>query len=248
MSMCKAETGFAPGQFEVSGGEAPKRVQDMGLNRGLDKIYGDLERQGWALLPDFVIGAAIDEVLLTLHRLSDRRGDDLLSRLNLSEQVFTGQLPEPLENWAQDMRAALTPIAHRCMSALGSSTQSASKAAVQKRSGQEAMEARLTYLSTDQVQELWRRDSGEGAFPVQLVVLLSDPGRDFTGGEFVMTEQRPRMQSRPMVIPLKKGDAALIAVAQRPVEGRGGVYHVTLRHGISRIRSGNRIGLELFLG
>lgn len=81
---------------------------------------------------------------------------------------------------------------------------------------------------------------GEHVFPLQVVVLLSEPGRDFTGGEFVMTEQRPRMQSRPMVLPLRQGDAAVIAVSQRPVAGSRGVYRVNLRHGVSEVRSGRR--------
>ena len=81
---------------------------------------------------------------------------------------------------------------------------------------------------------------GEHVFPLQAVVLLSEPGRDFSGGEFVMTEQRPRMQSRPIVLPLRQGDAALIAVRQRPVQGTRGAYRVNLRHGVSRVRSGHR--------
>jgi hypothetical protein len=81
---------------------------------------------------------------------------------------------------------------------------------------------------------------GEHVFPLQVVVLLSEPGRDFTGGEFVMTEQRPRMQSRPLVVPLDLGDAAVIAVHHRPVQGTRGTYRVDLRHGVSRIRSGRR--------
>lgn len=81
---------------------------------------------------------------------------------------------------------------------------------------------------------------GEHIFPLQLAILLSSPGKDFTGGEFVMTEQRPRMQSRPMVVPLVQGDAVIFAVQQRPVQGKRGVYRVNLRHGVSRIRSGSR--------
>jgi len=81
---------------------------------------------------------------------------------------------------------------------------------------------------------------GEHVFPLQVAVLLSEPGRDFTGGEFVMTEQRPRMQSRPMVLSLRQGDAAVIAVHRRPVQGTRGVYRVNLRHGVSRVCSGHR--------
>ena len=75
-------------------------------------------------------------------------------------------------------------------------------------------------------------------FPLQVAVLLSAPGRDFTGGEFVLTEQRPRMQSRAEVVPLGQGDGVVFAVNQRPVRGARGVYRVTMRHGVSRVRIG----------
>jgi len=81
---------------------------------------------------------------------------------------------------------------------------------------------------------------GAHVFPLQVVLLLSQPGRDFTGGELVMTEQRPRMQSRPMVLALQQGDAAVIAVHQRPLRGSRGVYRVNLRHGVSRVHGGRR--------
>jgi hypothetical protein len=81
---------------------------------------------------------------------------------------------------------------------------------------------------------------GEHVFPVQVAILLSRPGDDFTGGEFVITEQRPRMQSRAEVAPLTQGDAVVFAVHHRPVHGARGVYRVNLRHGVSRVRSGAR--------
>ena len=81
---------------------------------------------------------------------------------------------------------------------------------------------------------------GEHVFPLQVAILLSEPGRDFTGGEFVLTEQRPRMQSRPEVVPLRQGDAVIFAVHHRPAQGTRGMYRVNLRHGVSRVRSGHR--------
>jgi hypothetical protein len=81
---------------------------------------------------------------------------------------------------------------------------------------------------------------GEHVFPLQVAILLSRPGRDFVGGEFVMTEQRPRMQSRAEVVPLSQGDAVIFTVRSRPVEGTRGVYRVNLKHGVSRIRRGER--------
>jgi hypothetical protein len=81
---------------------------------------------------------------------------------------------------------------------------------------------------------------GEHVFPLQVAILLSEPGRDFTGGEFVLAEQRPRMQSRPEVVPLRQGDGVVFAVHVRPVQGTRGIYRVNLRHGVSRVRSGHR--------
>ena len=81
---------------------------------------------------------------------------------------------------------------------------------------------------------------GEHVFPIQVAILLSEPDRDFTGGEFVLTEQRPRMQSRPEVVPLRQGDAVVFAVYHRPVQGTRGTYRVNLRHSVSRLRSGQR--------
>jgi hypothetical protein len=81
---------------------------------------------------------------------------------------------------------------------------------------------------------------GEHVFPLQVAFLLSEPGKEFEGGEFVMTEQRPRMQSRPIVVPLRQGDAVVFAVHNRPVHGTRGFYRVNLRHGVSRILSGRR--------
>ncbi len=88
---------------------------------------------------------------------------------------------------------------------------------------------------------------GELAFPFQIVILLSRPGIDFTGGEFVLVEQRPRMQSRAEVVPLAQGEAAIFAVSHRPVAGTRGHYRATLRHGVSRLRTGQRLTAGIIL-
>ncbi len=88
---------------------------------------------------------------------------------------------------------------------------------------------------------------GENVFPLQVAFLLSAPGRDFTGGEFVLTEQRPRMQSRAEVVPLTRGDGVIFAVHYRPVHGSKGCYRVNMRHGVSRLRSGKRHTLGIIL-
>lgn len=84
---------------------------------------------------------------------------------------------------------------------------------------------------------------GEHVFPLQATILLSEPGRDFTGGEFVLVEQRPRRQSRPSIVPLARGDAVIFPVHHRPVHGARGAYRVTMRHGVSEIRAGQRFTL-----
>jgi hypothetical protein len=86
---------------------------------------------------------------------------------------------------------------------------------------------------------------GEHVFPIQVAILLSEPGKDFTGGEFVLTEQRPRMQSRAEVVPLRRGDGVAFAVHHRPVKGTRGTYRVNMRHGVSRLRSGKRYTLGI---
>ena len=81
---------------------------------------------------------------------------------------------------------------------------------------------------------------GEHVFPLQIAILLSEPSADFTGGEFVLTEQRPRMQSRAEVVPLRQGEGVIFPVHHRPVQGTRGIYRVNMRHGVSRLRSGQR--------
>ena len=98
----------------------------------------------------------------------------------------------------------------------------------------------LLHYSADDYNCLHQDLYGEHVFPLQVAILLSEPGADFTGGEFVLTEQRPRMQSRPEVVPLRQGDAVVFAVHFRPVQGTRGTYRVNLRHGVSRVRAGHR--------
>jgi hypothetical protein len=98
----------------------------------------------------------------------------------------------------------------------------------------------LLQYGEDDFNALHQDVYGELVFPLQVAILLSEPDTDFTGGEFVLTEQRPRMQSRAEVVPLRRGDGVVFAVRNRPVQGTRGVYRVSLRHGVSRLRSGRR--------
>lgn len=111
--------------------------------------------------------------------------------------------------------------------------------------GQQQALPQLTCLRKDEHLTLGQDHEGEYIFPFQLAGVLSAPGEDFTGGEFILTEQRLRMQSRPMVVPLQPGDLAVITTAHRPFKGSKGYYRVNMKHAISRVRSGERRGFLL---
>ena len=112
-------------------------------------------------------------------------------------------------------------------------------------SGQRLPTPLLLKYGQDDYNCLHRDLYGDLVFPLQVAILLSAPGEDFTGGDFVLTEQRPRMQSRVEVVPLQQGDAVVFAVNERPMRGTRGTYRVAMRHGVSRIRSGQRFTLGI---
>jgi uncharacterized protein len=159
-------------------------------------------------------------------------------------KYFSYPLPRLIERVRTVVYPHLVPIANRWNEAMGVDVRyPLTHSDFIKRchqSGQIKPTPLLLQYGVDDYNCLHQDLYGEHVFPLQLAILLSEPGRDFTGGEFVMTEQRPRMQSRPMVVPLRQGDAVVFAVNSRPVQGKRGVYRVNLRHGVSRIRSGNR--------
>jgi len=154
----------------------------------------------------------------------------------------------PLPSIVGSLRAALyprlAPVANRWHAAMGIDLrfpeQHADFLERCHAAGQRRPTPLLLQYGMDDYNCLHQDLYGEHVFPLQVAVLLSEPQRDFTGGEFVITEQRPRMQSRPEVVPLRQGDAVVFAVHHRPVQGTRGVYRVNLRHGVSRLRSGHR--------
>ncbi len=159
-------------------------------------------------------------------------------------KYFSHPLPEIIASLRTALYTRLVPVANRWNAAMGVDVrypdQHADFLERCRAAGQVRPTPLLLQYGADDYNCLHQDLYGEHVFPLQVAILLSEPGTDFTGGEFVITEQRPRMQSRPEVVPLRQGDAAVFAVHQRPVAGARGVYRVNLRHGVSRVRTGHR--------
>jgi hypothetical protein len=154
----------------------------------------------------------------------------------------------PVQDLRAELYEKLVPIANLWTKTMGIETQYPARLAQLLRkcreAGQRTPQSAVVRLGKGQHRPLMQNAEGDYVFPLQVTVLLSQPDRDFTGGEIVMTEQRPRMQTRPMVVPLRRGDAAVFAVHHRPIKGSRGSYRVNLRHAVSPVRSGQRIALD----
>jgi hypothetical protein len=159
-------------------------------------------------------------------------------------KYFSYPLPDLIAELRPALYAQLTSVANRWNETMGIDIRYPEvHEAFLKRchdAGQTRPTPLLLQYGADDYNCLHQDLYGEHVFPLQVAILLSEPGRDFEGGEFVLTEQRPRMQSRPEVVALRQGDAVAFAVHHRPVQGTRGAYRVNLRHGVSRIRSGHR--------
>lgn len=159
-------------------------------------------------------------------------------------QYFRYPLPDIVQQLRQSLYPQLVPLANRWNQCMGLEVRYPDQHAVFIQRCHAAGQPRPTPLLLQygpQDYNCLHQDLyGEQVFPLQVAILLSEPGQDFTGGEFVLTEQRPRMQSRAQVIDLKQGDALVFAVHQRPVQGVRGYYRVNMRHGVSRVHSGRR--------
>jgi hypothetical protein len=205
-------------------------------------------------------GAAMVERLLTAkecREIADLYGNDsrFRSRIVMARhgfgqgeyKYFSYPLPPLVESLRTALYPRLAPIANAWNERMGIETRYPAKhrefIALCHSHGQTRPTPLLLRYEAGDYNCLHQDLYGELAFPLQTAILLSEPGKDFTGGEFVLTEQRPRMQSRAEVVPLKQGDAVVFAVHHRPVKGTRGTYRVTMRHGVSRLRSGHRLTL-----
>jgi hypothetical protein len=159
-------------------------------------------------------------------------------------KYFSYPLPDLIQELRSSLYPALADVANRWNEAMGIAIRyPASHDEYLKRchkAGQGRPTPLLLQYGPGDYNCLHQDLYGEHVFPLQATVLLSEPGADFSGGEFVLTEQRPRMQSRAEVVPLRQGEAVIFPVHHRPVQGTRGVYRVNMRHGVSRIREGQR--------
>ena len=228
---------------ELNSPDATSRVEAIDWG----EVESELDAQGCAVIKG-LISADESSALAALYP-DDRhfRSRIVMSRHGFGRgeyKYFSYPLPDLIAALRPALYARLQRIANRWDEAMGIDIRYPERHEAFLKRCHDAGQLRptpllLRYESGDYNclhQDLY----GEHVFPLQVAILLSEPGRDFSGGEFVLTEQRPRMQSRAEVVPLRQGDAVAFAVHHRPVQGTRGAYRVNLRHGVSRLRSGYR--------
>lgn len=211
------------------------------------QVQSELDAQGAAVIPGLLPPRACRDLAALYAHDGVFRSRVVMARHGFGRgeyRYFGYPLPSLVEHLRTALYPALVPVANRWHAAMGLPVRfpqrHADFIARCHAAGQQRPTPLLLQYGPGDYNCLHQDLYGEHVFPLQVVLLLAEPGRDFEGGEFVMTEQRPRMQSRPMVLPLRQGDAAVIAVHQRPVQGTRGVFRVNLRHGVSRVRAGQR--------
>lgn len=210
-------------------------------------VATDLDAQGFAVLPGLLRPEECDRTAGLYDQSGGFRSHVVMGRHGFGRgeyRYFSYPLPPLVQGLRERLWPHLAPIANRWHEAMGMAARFPGAHAEFLGRCHDAGQRRPTPLLLRYGQGdyncLHQDLYGEHVFPLQAAVLLSEPGRDFEGGEFVLTEQRPRMQSRVMVVPLKQGDGVVFAVNSRPVAGTRGIYRVTMRHGVSALHSGSR--------
>jgi hypothetical protein len=211
-----------------------------------NNINNQLDAQGYALLSGMLDASNYHELTAADHRVETlEQRDSGCGTLH----CYSSGLPSSLAAWRESLYRYLVPTANRWNEVLDVGFRYPGEWETFRKINQDAGQVHelthLNLLNAGDYACLTQQNEGEYLFPLQIVAVLPEPDNEFTGGEFVMTEQRPRMQSRPLVVPLRPGDMAIIATAERPFRGTKGYYRVTSRHAISRVRSGLRVGLEM---
>ena len=211
------------------------------------RIAAELDEQGWAVLPGLLDPEGCGTVAALYDREDGFRSKVVMARHGFGRgeyRYFAYPLPATVQSLRTALYPYLAPIANGWHTRLDIETRFPDDYAEFivrcHRSGQARPTPLLLRYGPGDYNCLHQDLYGAEVFPLQVAVLLSQPGSDFTGGEFVLTEQRPRMQSRAMVAPLAQGDGLVFAVNSRPVKGTRGDYQVKMRHGVSRLHSGQR--------
>jgi uncharacterized protein len=211
------------------------------------RIEEDLDLYGCAVVPQLMTSMECDALAALYSRNDIYRSRVVMERHGFGRgeyKYFGYPLPDKVSELREAIYPHLVPVANRWNEVMRIDVRYPAQHAEFIQRCHDAGQVRPTPLilqyGPGDYNCLHQDLYGEHVFPMQTVILLSEPGRDFAGGEFVITEQRPRMQSRVEVVPLAKGDAVVFAVNSRPVQGTRGPYRVNLRHGVSRLRSGHR--------
>jgi len=216
------------------------------------RIVADLDAQGWAMVEKLLGPDECEEAIALYGDEAAFRSRIVMARHGFGQgeyKYFEYPLPAIVAKLRNSIYPHLAPIANQWHEAMGLEArfpnQHAAFIARCHNAGQTRPTPLLLKYGRGDYNALHQDLYGEHVFPLQVAVLLSQPGADFRGGAFALTEQRPRMQSRASVVPLAKGDAVIFAVNSRPVTGKRGSYRVKLRHGVSALRSGDRYTLGI---
>jgi len=215
-------------------------------------VYAELDARGCARLPQLLSGLECAAMSRLYTQEEIFRSRVVMARHGFGRgeyRYFNYPLPALVRELRDSLYPPLSQAANRWYERLGLDVRfpPTHSAFIERchQAGQTRPTPLLLQYGADDFNCLHQDLYGEHVFPLQLTVLLSEPGKDFEGGEFVLTEQRPRMQSRVEVVSLERGDAVVFAVNERPFAGARGDYRVKLRHGVSRIRSGLRHALGI---
>ena len=216
------------------------------------EIARELRESGNALLSGVLTAQECDALAALYGNDEHFRAKVVMARHGFGRgeyKYFVYPLPWMIETLRSELYERLEPIANQWNDALGIDIRYPRRhqdfIGLCHRAGQVRPTPLLLQYGTGDYNCLHQDLYGEYVFPIQVAFLLSEPDRDFTGGQFVLTEQRPRMQSRVEVVPLRQGDAVAFAVHHRPAQGTRGMYRLNLRHGVSQVRSGRRFTLGI---
>jgi hypothetical protein len=213
-------------------------------------LGAQLDTFGWARIPKLITAAECGAIASLYPDDRQFRSHIIMARHGFGRgeyKYFAYPLPQTIATLRATFYPPLAEIANRWNTSMGVAARfpcdHADFIARCHDAGQTRPTPLLLQYGEGDFNALHQDVYGEQLFPLQMAILLSQPGRDFEGGEFVLVEQRPRMQSRAEVVPLECGDAVVFAVRERPVRGTRGTYRVNMRHGVSRVRSGRRHAL-----